>query len=75
MNKDIVKGNWKEIKGLVKQQWGKLTDNEIMRMEGSYDELAGLLQKKYGYEKDRAASELNDFLKQKNFSSETDLED
>jgi len=54
MNKDIFKGKWKELKGKVKQQWGKLTDDDIAKVEGNYEELEGLLQKSYGYQKDQA---------------------
>ncbi|HVY53756.1 MAG TPA: CsbD family protein [Gammaproteobacteria bacterium] len=66
MNKDIVKGHWKEIKGFLKQQWGKLTDDEIQQMKGTYEELEGCLQKKYGYEKDRAEKEIHRFLDSNN---------
>lgn len=59
---DIVKGKWKEIKGKLKQQWGRFTDDDITRMQGSYNELLGHLQKKYGYQKEEARRELNDFL-------------
>lgn len=62
MNKDIIKGKWHEMKGKVKQQWGKLTDDDITKMEGSYEELAGILQKTYGYEKDQAEKEIKKFL-------------
>ena len=43
MNKDILEGQWKQIKGKVKQQWGRLTDDELDQMSGRYDELAGLI--------------------------------
>lgn len=62
MNKDIIKGHWLEVKGKLKQQWAKLTDDEIVHMEGTYDELSGILQKKYGYQKDKAKEEINNFL-------------
>lgn len=62
MNKDILKGGWKELKGKVKQQWGKLTDDDITKIEGSYDELEGMLQKQYGYKKDEAREEIDKFL-------------
>ena len=62
MNKDIIKGNWKEIKGKVKQQWGKLTDDDISKMEGSYEELEGKIQKAYGYQKDEAKKEIDTFI-------------
>ncbi len=53
MNADIVKGKWTEMKGKIKQQWGKLTDDEVTQISGSYDELCGKLQKRYGYQKMR----------------------
>ena len=67
MNEDIIKGKWHEIKGKIVSQWGKLTDDEITQMDGSREELQGLLQKKYGYEKDRAEEEINDFLGKNNW--------
>lgn len=62
MNKDIIKGKWKELKGKVKQQWGELTDDEISKMEGTYDELEGALQKHYGYRKDEIEKEIKSFV-------------
>lgn len=63
MNKDIIKGNWQTIKGKLKQQWGKFTDDEITTMEGNYDELIGNLQKKYGYHKDEAKTQIQNFIR------------
>jgi uncharacterized protein YjbJ (UPF0337 family) len=68
MNTDIIKGNWKEVKGKIKQQWGKLTDDEITQMKGTYDELEGHLQKKYGYQKDQAKTEIEKFLGEHGFN-------
>jgi len=62
MNKDIIKGHWHEIKGNLKQQWGKLTDDQITQMQGSYEELEGALQKSYGYQKDQAKKEIETFI-------------
>lgn len=62
MNKDILKGNWKELKGKVKQEWGKITDDEITQINGSCEELEGTLQKKYGYEKEQARKEIEKFM-------------
>jgi uncharacterized protein YjbJ (UPF0337 family) len=62
MNKDIIEGNWKEISGKIKQQWGKVTDDDVGKMKGSYEELEGLLQKKYGYQKEQANREIKSFL-------------
>ena len=62
MNKDTFQGKWKEIKGQVKQQWGKLSDDDILQINGSYDELEGRLQKAYGYQRDQARKEIDNFL-------------
>lgn len=62
MNKDVIQGHWKEVKGKLKQQWGKLTDDEINHMQGTYDELEGALQKRYGYQRDQIKKEINSFI-------------
>ncbi|MBA3661813.1 MAG: CsbD family protein [Gammaproteobacteria bacterium] len=62
MDTDIIKGKWTEIKGKVRQQWGKLTDDDISKMKGSYEELEGKLQQVYGYQKDQAKKEIDTFL-------------
>jgi uncharacterized protein YjbJ (UPF0337 family) len=64
MSNDIIKGYWNEVKGKVKQQWGKLTDDDVTQMEGTYDELVGKLQKSYGYEKVKAQQEIDNFILQ-----------
>jgi uncharacterized protein YjbJ (UPF0337 family) len=48
MNKDQVEGKWKQIRGEVKKQWGKLTDNELDQAQGNMDILIGKIQEKYG---------------------------
>ncbi|MHB1948109.1 MAG: CsbD family protein [Gammaproteobacteria bacterium] len=68
MNKDIVKGKWHEMKGKVKQQWGKITDDDITQMKGSFEELAGTIQKRYGYQKDQAEKEIQKFVEQNNWN-------
>ena len=62
MNEDILKGKWNEIKGGLKEKWGKLTDNDLTVVEGNKDKLLGILQQKYGYDKDKAEKEYNDFI-------------
>ncbi len=62
MNKDILEGKWMQLKGKVKQQWGKLTDDELDKMSGRYDELAGIIQERYGYSREEAVNELDMFL-------------
>jgi uncharacterized protein YjbJ (UPF0337 family) len=62
MDVDVLKGKWKEIKGEVKEKWGKLTDDDLSVVEGNKDKLLGILQQKYGYAKDKAEKEYNDFI-------------
>jgi uncharacterized protein YjbJ (UPF0337 family) len=62
MNWDQIAGNWKEFQGTVKEKWGKLTDNDLTMIAGKRDQLSGILQQRYGYQKDKAEKELNDFL-------------
>ncbi len=61
MNWDQVEGKWKEFSGQVKQKWAKLTDDDLKQVSGKKDELSGRLQKHYGYSKDQAEREINDF--------------
>ena len=61
MNWDQIEGNWKMFKGKVKEKWGKLTDDDLTTIDGKRDQLAGILQQKYGYAKDQAEKELNEF--------------
>ncbi len=63
MNADILKGQWKELKGDVKTKWGKLTDDDLTRIEGAEEKLIGTLQKKYGYARDEAEREYKAFMK------------
>ena len=60
MNKDILKGKWLESRGRVKEKWGKLTDNDSFEIEGRGDKLLGLLEKKYGYIRDKVEPEYKD---------------
>lgn len=57
MNKDILQGKRRELKGLVKEQWGKLTDDDLDRIEGHAGRLVGVLQQRYGYAKEKAEQE------------------
>ena len=61
MNWDEIKGNWKQFQGKVKEKWGKLTDDDLTTIAGKRDQLAGILQKRYGYAKEQAEKELDDF--------------
>ena len=63
MNEDIFKGKWKQLRGQVKEKWGKLTDDQLDQVDGRMDILAGKLQEKYGYSREEAERELNDFAR------------
>lgn len=67
MNKDIAKGNFKQIKGKIKQQWGKLTDDEIDQLEGHAEILAGKLQERYGLERADAERQVSEFQTRENW--------
>ena len=62
MNRDIAQGEWKQIKGKIRQQWGRLTDDEVEQIGGKYDRLVGKIQEKYGSAKDEVAGQVNQFL-------------
>lgn len=64
MNRDILEGKWKQMRGRMKEAWGKLTDDDLDRVEGRLDRLAGLLQSKYGYARDRADEEIKRVLEE-----------
>ncbi|HYF47993.1 MAG TPA: CsbD family protein [Planctomycetota bacterium] len=57
MNMDIFKGRWNEVKGSMKQWWGKLTDDDLTYIGGSWDKLVGKLQERYGWSKEEAENE------------------
>ena len=61
MNSDTLKGQWHQVKGEVKTQWGKLTDSDLDQIAGQSEKLIGVLQEKYGYARDRAEKEVSDF--------------
>jgi len=62
MNWGQIQGNWKQLTGKVKAKWGKLTDDDLTVIAGKRDQLAGILQERYGYAKDHAEKELDTFI-------------
>lgn len=64
MNWDRVEGNWKQFRGKIREQWGKLTDDDLDRVAGKRDQLAGRLQETYGIGKDEAERQLHDWESQ-----------
>ena len=63
MNAEILKGNWQEMKGKIRETWGKLTDDEVDQIEGNYDQLVGRLRQSYGLSVEEGQKRVNDFLK------------
>jgi uncharacterized protein YjbJ (UPF0337 family) len=62
MNEDILQGKWKQLKGKALQQWGKLTDDDLDRIDGKREELVGVVQEKYGWAREEAEDEVDRFL-------------
>lgn len=62
MNSDIAEGKWKQVKGKLQQKWGKLTDDDMDKAEGSREELVGIIQEKYGYSKEEAKKEVSAYI-------------
>jgi len=55
---DVLQGNWKQMKGQVKEWWGNLTDDDLTKIDGKREKLVGALQERYGYAKERADQEV-----------------
>lgn len=62
MNSDILRGQWTDLKGKVKETFGKLTDDDLLQMQGSTDRIVGVLQERYGYSKLQAQQEWDKFV-------------
>ncbi len=61
MNWDRIEGNWKQFTGKVREQWGKLTDDDLAVINGQREQLEGKIQERYGYGKDQVKKELDDW--------------
>ena len=64
MNSDTLKGQWKQLKGHVRKQWGKLTEDDVDQVKGDAEVLAGKLQERYGRSREQAHQEIRRFLEQ-----------
>lgn len=62
MNRDVLEGKWKQLRGEVQRQWGKLTDDELDQVRGDAVKLLGLLQERYGYSKEEAEKRLHSLV-------------
>ena len=63
MNWDEVKGNWKQLKGAVREKWGELTDDDLDRIAGKRDQFVGRLQERYGMTREEAERNVDDFAR------------
>ena len=61
MNNDKVEGNWKQFKGKIQEQWGKLTDDDLTQIAGNREQLEGKIQERYGKAKDEVRKEVDDW--------------
>jgi uncharacterized protein YjbJ (UPF0337 family) len=64
MNTDVAKGKWNQAKGDIKNFFGKLTDDDMLKIEGSQDKMLGVLQERYGYTREQAEAEWRKFTGQ-----------
>jgi uncharacterized protein YjbJ (UPF0337 family) len=70
MNKDQLQGKWHQAKGAVKAQWGKLTNDDLDEIDGNLERLVGIVQERYGYAKERAAKEVEEFQRRQSAAEE-----
>jgi uncharacterized protein YjbJ (UPF0337 family) len=71
MNKDMIEGNWKQLKGSVKARWGKLTDDDLSVAAGNIELLRGRIQERYGIAQEEAQKQLDEFLKKDHHAAST----
>jgi uncharacterized protein YjbJ (UPF0337 family) len=64
MNQDILKGKWKQMIGGLKQKWADLTEDDWKHVEGDKDKLVGKIQERYGYSRDEASREVDEYFQQ-----------
>jgi len=62
MNPDILKGRWHQVKGDIRKRWAKLTDNDMLEIEGHMEKMIGKLQERYGFKHEEAEKQLKEFL-------------
>jgi uncharacterized protein YjbJ (UPF0337 family) len=71
MNSDQLEGKWKQLKGSAKQQWGKLTDDDLTFINGRSEVLVGKVQERYGIAREEAQRRVNEFLATNNVMAGT----
>ena len=70
MNKDQLQGKWLQVKGAVKAQWGKLTNDDLDEIDGNLERLVGIVQERYGYARERAEKEVQEFQRRQASAAE-----
>jgi len=63
INSDVLKGKWQQLKGEARIQWGRLTNDDLDQIQGNVEKLAGKLQERYGYQREEADREVEDFMR------------
>ena len=63
MNEDTLKGQWMQLKGKIREQWGKLTDDDLDEVEGQSEQLIGKIQERYGVARDEARQQFDTWMK------------
>lgn len=63
MTRDVIEGKLKQLKGNIREKWGKLTNDDVDAINGRYEQLAGKLQERYGYSRKEAERQINEWLK------------
>ncbi len=58
MNSDVFAGKWKQVQGSMNEWWGKLTDDDVAKIQGNRDKLLGAIQERYGYTREKAEEEI-----------------
>jgi uncharacterized protein YjbJ (UPF0337 family) len=68
MNDDVLKGQWKQLRGEVRKRWNKLTDDDLDAVGGEIEKLEGRLQERYGWEKERIRTEIDAWRREREAS-------
>jgi uncharacterized protein YjbJ (UPF0337 family) len=69
MNWDTIEGQWKQMRGTMKEKWGKLTDSDWDQIGGKKDQFLGKLQERYGYSRDQAERDLDEWQRSQDRAS------
>ena len=72
MNRDQIAGKWHELKGHAKMQWGRLTDDDLAKLDGTKEKLVGLVQQRYGYAREIARQSVEEFWHRQNGDGDGD---